>query len=237
MHRRPQLPAGGQLTALHQPGTNDVPSNAKQSGRLNLVTVTEFIGCPRNYRLDLGIKVGTAIFKKREQSVMQRFEGLSRTCRSGSEPEGRKPQIFRSNYIFPANQEGVMDDIFQLARIAWPRVPAKQDIDRVRAQRGILKSQTLYITSKKVLRQGQNVPLPLAQGRNVERGNLEPVIKIFTETSRGNCILQIHVGRSYHANVNRNGTPRTQPNHLSFLQYPEQLYLHGKRRISNFIKE
>ncbi len=71
----------------------------------------------------------------------------------------------------------------------------------------------------------------------MQRGNLEPVIKVFAETSRGNCILKIHVGRSYHANVNSNGTARTQPNYLAFLQYPEQLYLHGKRKISNFIQE
>ncbi len=55
-----------------------------------------------------------------------------------------------------------MDDIFQLARIAWPRVPAEQDIDCLRAQCWILQSQAFSINSEKVLRQRQNVAWPFA---------------------------------------------------------------------------
>ena len=130
-----------------------------------------------------------------------------------------------------------MDDIFQLAGVAWPRVPANQYIDRLRAQCGILQSKPLPINSEKELRQGQNVTRPFAQRRNMQRGNLEPVIKIFAETSRGNRILQIHVGGSYHANVNNNRTSRTQPNYLALLQHSEQLHLHGERQISDLIQK
>src|SRR5271155_1967427 len=114
---------------------------------------------------------------------MQSFEGLGwATCRD-PEPQWRKSQIFRSDYIFPANQQGVVDDILQFARIAWPGVPANQYLDRLHTQCGVLQSQAFSINSEKVLRQGQNVAQPFAQRRNVQRGDLEPVIKIFAETS------------------------------------------------------
>ena len=83
---------------------------------------------------------------------MQRFEGLDSTTRRDSEPKRRKPQIFRSDHIFAANQEGVMDDIFQFSRIAWPRVPTDKDVYRLRAQRGLFQSQTFPINFEKVLR-------------------------------------------------------------------------------------
>jgi hypothetical protein len=162
---------------------------------------------------------------------------VGRSAGRDPEPERRKPQVFRSDHIFPANQQGVMDYIFQFARIAWPRVPANQYIDRFRAQRGILQSQAFPIDSEKVLREGQNVGPPFAQGRNMQGGNLEPVIKIFAETSGGNRIFEIYVGRSYHANVNRNRTTRTQANYLALLEHSEQLHLHGEGQVSDFIQE
>ncbi len=120
---------------------------------------------------------------------MQRFEGLDLTTSRDAQPERRKPQIFWSDYIFPANQQRVVDDIFQFSRIAWPGVPAHQHIDPLRAQCGILKSQPFPINSEKILRQGQNVTRTFAQRRNMQRGNLQPVIKIFAEASGGNRIL------------------------------------------------
>src|ERR1700733_2508683 len=140
-----KLSTVGQLTALHQLGPNDVPADAEQPRRLNLVAMTEFIRCPRDRRLDLGVKVGTAIFKNCQERVMQRFEGLNSTSGRDSEPKRGKPQIFRSDHIFAANQEGVMDDIFQFSRIAWPRVPTDEDVNRRRAQRGLFQSQALPI--------------------------------------------------------------------------------------------
>jgi hypothetical protein len=71
----------------------------------------------------------------------------------------------------------------------------------------------------------------------MQRGNLEPVIKIFSETPSSDRILQIYVGRSYHANVNRNRTTRSQPNYLALLQHSEQLHLHGEWQVSDFVKE
>src|ERR1700728_971648 len=169
--------------------------------------------------------------------MLQRFEWLDWTTCRGSEPEGRKPQIFWSNYTFLADQEGVMDNIFQFARIARPGVSTNQYIDRVRAQRGILQPQSFSINSEKVSRQRENVTRPFAQRMDVQRGNLEPVVKILAETSCGNRILKVYVGRGYHANVNRNRTTRTQPDHLPLLQHAEQLHLHGERQIADLIQE
>ena len=131
----------------------------------------------------------------------------------------------------------MMDDIFQLARIAWPRVPADQYVNCLSAQHGIGQTETLSINFEKILRQGQHVARPLAQWRNVQGGNLEAVIKIFAETSCGNGILQIHVRCSHNANVNRNRTARTEPHDLTLLQDPEQLHLHGNRKVANFVEE
>jgi hypothetical protein len=67
---RRDLSSVGQLTALHQLGPNDVPADAEQPGRLNLVAVTEFIGCFRDGCVDLRVQIGTAIFEKGQQCVM-----------------------------------------------------------------------------------------------------------------------------------------------------------------------
>src|SRR3984957_15303188 len=81
----------GQLTALHQLGPNNVAADAKQPRRLHLVAMAEFIGCSRDCCLNLRVKVGTAIFKQRQQSVTQGFVGPCRTAGCYSKPECRKP--------------------------------------------------------------------------------------------------------------------------------------------------
>ena len=53
-----------QLAALHQLGPDDIPADTEQTGRLDLVAMTEFIGCSRDRCLNLRVKVGTAVFKK-----------------------------------------------------------------------------------------------------------------------------------------------------------------------------
>src|ERR1700722_15255121 len=45
----------GQLAALHQLGPNDVPADAEQPRRLNLVAMTELIRCFRDGYLDLRV--------------------------------------------------------------------------------------------------------------------------------------------------------------------------------------
>ena len=49
------LSAARQFTALHQLGPNNVPADAEQSGRLNLVAITEVIGCSGDCCLDLRV--------------------------------------------------------------------------------------------------------------------------------------------------------------------------------------
>jgi hypothetical protein len=56
--------SAGQFTALYQLGTNNVPADAEQPGGLNLIAMTELIGCLRDCRIDFGIKVRTVVFKK-----------------------------------------------------------------------------------------------------------------------------------------------------------------------------
>lgn len=62
----PQLSVVGQLAALHKLGTNDVPADAEQSGGLNLVAMAEFVGCSCDRRIDLGVQLGSPIFKQRQ---------------------------------------------------------------------------------------------------------------------------------------------------------------------------
>ena len=66
MAGRPQFSTRGQLAALHQLGANDIPADAEQPSRLNLVAMTEFISCSRDRRFDFHVEVGTAILKKRQ---------------------------------------------------------------------------------------------------------------------------------------------------------------------------
>src|ERR1700678_3532837 len=90
-HLRPRCSRIGQFTALHQLGPNNVAADAKQPRRLHLVAMAEFIGCSRDCGLNLRVKVGTAIFKERQQCVTQRFVGPCRTAGCDSKPECRKP--------------------------------------------------------------------------------------------------------------------------------------------------
>jgi len=55
MAGNPRLSTIGQFTALHQLGANNIPADAEQPRRLNLVAMTEFVGCSRDCRLDLGV--------------------------------------------------------------------------------------------------------------------------------------------------------------------------------------
>jgi hypothetical protein len=55
MDRRPHLSTAGQFTTLHQLRPNNVPTDAEQPGRLNLVAITEVIRGSGDCCLDLRV--------------------------------------------------------------------------------------------------------------------------------------------------------------------------------------
>jgi hypothetical protein len=55
LDRRRSFSTTGQFTALHQLGPKNIPADAEQPRRLNLVAMTEFIGCSRDRHIDIRI--------------------------------------------------------------------------------------------------------------------------------------------------------------------------------------
>ena len=92
-------------------------------------------------------------------------------------------QSVRVDVAFGREDHRPLDDILQFANIAPPGILLQQ-LRRSGSEAGEAFSQFTIEELQQIQRNGHDVFLALAQRRNVERHNVEAVIKIFTEGAR-----------------------------------------------------
>jgi hypothetical protein len=124
-----------------------------------------------------------------------------------------------------------LQTIHELANIARPVVP-HQGLRRVVGER-----EAAARLREKALDQKWNVFLAIAQRRQGQTHNVEPVKKVFAETSRCDFLLQVAVRRGHDANVDLDALQRTQRAQFLFLQHAEQLHLQLQRQLPNLVEE
>src|SRR5436305_10744408 len=88
-----------------------------------------------------------------------------------------------------------------------------------------------------MLNEDRDIVGALTQRRQVQRDDVESIVKIRTEAARLDLFLEIAVGRGDEPRVDRNGLGGADGNHFAVLQNAKQLYLSRRGRLTDFIEE
>ena len=85
--------------------------------------------------------------------------------------------------------------------------------------------------------QRQDVLAALAQRRQENRDNRQPVVKVLAEAAVAHRALQVPIGRRNHAHIHLLvADPAHAPDHLVF-QHAQQLGLQEQRQLTDFVQE
>ncbi len=77
----------------------------------------------------------------------------------------------------------------------------------------------------------------LAQRRQVQRDDVQPVVEIAAEVADANLLVEIAIRRRDDARVDRNRLRRADGNDFAMLQRAQQLDLRRRRRLADFVEE
>src|SRR6202035_459555 len=91
--------------------------------------------------------------------------------------------------------------------------------------------------SNEIFHECGNNGFPFAQGRQINREDIQPVVQIFAEFTILSHSLQVLVGRSDNANIDSRCARAADCLELALLEHTEELRLKFKRHVSNFIEE
>ena len=98
---------------------------------------------------------------------------------------------------------------------------------RIKPQPAQLQARTILF--QKIASQQQYIAVALAQRRQLQRIDVESVIKISTHAASCHFCRQITVGGGNHAHIDMVFAVRAQALQLAALQHAQQLGLHGQR--------
>ena len=90
---------------------------------------------------------------------------------------------------------------------------------------------------QKVVREGHDVGLALAQRRNEDGENVQAIIEVFAEASLGDRLFEILIRGRNQAHVDFDGLGAPQSLEFPRLNDPEQLDLRGQVQIAHFVEE
>ena len=136
---------------------------------------------------------------------------------------------------FPDQQP--FDHVPELADVPGP-VVRQQRLHQVRRQLRHGHSVQTPVMFEEVLHQQRNVLLPLAQGRNRDVNDVEPVIQVLPERPGSNLLQEVTVGRGHEPDVHRR-MPLIGPDALNFagLQEPQEQGLHAQAHLADLVHE
>src|ERR1700758_440468 len=100
-----------------------------------------------------------------------------------------------------------------------------------------LSSRSRRITVDKVVYEQWNILFALAQRRQFDGKNIEPVVEITAKGPVRDGRLQVAIGGRNHAHVGANGFGATDALEFVFLQNAQQCDLRFQREIADFIEE
>ncbi len=149
--------------------------------------------------------------------------------------QGRRQVLGRHDVAF-GQRHRPFHHVFQLAHVARPGVSQQQLLGRLleAAQR---LARPFGRPGQEVLGQRQDVLGPVAQRRQVDVDDVQPVEQVLPEPPFLQPFFQMSVGGGDQANVHpfRLGGPQRAD--LPFLQHAQQLGLQGERQLSDLVEE
>src|SRR5216684_1088076 len=87
------------------------------------------------------------------------------------------------------------------------------------------------------LDQQRNIFTPFPQWRQIDRYDIQPIIKVLSEGPIFYHLFEIRTGGRDNTHVDLDGTVATNPLELPLLQYAQQFDLERNRHVADFIEE
>ena len=129
-----------------------------------------------------------------------------------------------------------LDVVLQLADVARPVVLAQQP-HRLGVDPADLAAVLLGVALQEELDQRRDVLAALAQGRQVDRDDVEPVVQVLAEPAGVDLVEQVAVGGGDDPGVDLDGAGVADPLELPLLQDAEQLDLELGRGAVDLVEE
>ena len=138
----------------------------------------------------------------------------------------------------PARQhDRALDDVLELAHVARP-VVLRQQIERLRRQLEVascLFSSPYF--SRKCCDEQRDVVLAIAQRRQLDRDDVQPVEQILAEPPVLHHLPQVDVGRGDDADVDLDRLHAAEAHELALLDHAQQLGLRLERDVADLVEE
>src|SRR5579872_2781199 len=144
-------------------------------------------------------------------------------------------EIALAEGVVAREHHGALDDVLELAYVAWPRVvhhPLERPARRVEPRSAVLRA----VQAQEVIDQQRDVLASRAERRRRDRDDVEPVVEVLAEPSGRHLGHQIAIGGGDDPHVGLRGVP-TDRLVLAFLQDAEELHLHGGRELADLVEE
>src|SRR5271155_3579594 len=132
-------------------------------------------------------------------------------------------------------RDGPLDGVLQLAHVTGP-VISHHPRDGVLRNRAHLAIRLAEFLQERIHQNGY-VRFPFAQRRNLDLHHVQTKEEILAKGSRTHRSVQIAIRRRNNARRKRYALRRTHWPHFLLLQRAQQLGLHVKRQVANFIEE
>src|SRR4029453_4387933 len=132
--------------------------------------------------------------------------------------------------------ERLFDDVFHLSHVTRPRVPG-QKLNRLLGELLVRPVLLLDPLGQEMFRQQGNIFSSIAKRGQVQRDDIDSVVKILAELSFPDQILEVLVRRGDDANVDLYGLYAADAREFAFLQNPQQLSLRHGTEVPDFVEE
>ena len=145
-------------------------------------------------------------------------------------------QIFGQENVGGGEDGGALDGVFQFADVAGPRI-IFQHLDGFQAELQLRLEFVGGDAFEKIFGEQADVFLAVAQRRQVQAHDIEPVEQVFAELFGGDFFFEIFVGGGDDPDVGADGLIAADAGEGAVLQHAEEFALDGQRHVADFVEE
>src|SRR6059058_3372760 len=157
-------------------------------------------------------------------------------CRGRALDDPRGEEVGRDALARLRAQDEPVDLVLQLAHVAGPRV-ALEEPERARVEAAELLRLLGADPLEQVQREEPDVCAALAQRREPDREDAQPVVEVRAEAAFAGRLPEVAVARRDHAHVDLPPAVAAHRPHLAVLQHAQELRLDGGARLAHLVQE
>src|SRR5487761_66292 len=129
-----------------------------------------------------------------------------------------------------------LKDVFELAHVARP-VKIHEELHRSRRDAPDGFAGFTRESFQEKISESGNVFLVVAQRRNINCDDVEPVVQVLAKRALFQSGAQVAIRRYNQPHIHLQGFCSAQTLKLAFLQYAQQLHLNRRRHVADFVKK